>query len=728
MKWRPTEGKALRTTLRWTATATLMITVAAASPRAAWKINTHLFAANIALADATNDGMVTIPPFGEIPVAPAALSALREYPSAYRAGVLGPDLLPDMFVGGWTIHSDTEWDHRWIADQWLRHVWNRARSWDDASEKNKVMAFAYGFLTHGAGDIFAHTWVNQKAGGAWVNFDGSDAGTARRHVVLEGFVGQHTPATNTTLDAWPKFVSDVLIRHPAARKNAWAPHYKAWLDIYESLEKPFDESKAAMNAGVGEDAPYWVKCAANPVACSRMEYIDTWRKDIRRGLRAMVDSSESLGEALMDHERGAAEGVGAMTGWAKEWLPKMYGAHAVGEGGAAMSQFMDWIGKYVPLDSMIRAEAERVLEREMPKIWQLYQMADDPATYMEKPGFFAKGTKDEVRQEMGVQPGDATFNWRAFAPIYNSVILSKLALLDANGLNELARRAGVSAPLVPAHDGINVMLGTFRSMTHSFQWVGDSVDATTEFGICGPENNKLLPKKTVCGVEHVERATPSRGAADGGAPLAPITRGFVLTKNAEAKAKLFDVLFKGFEGPGPGDASRTVADFPGIHASVPGVAAARVTVRAATEHAEDMLELVEAMRGKVGGVAPAQAGSARSVPSLRRAPAAGARPAPAPAAEASTTNWGQRCCAKDIAALRAALQAVHRLSPQLQNPAVLARLGRKPSATQIGARAIQANAALNAFAVANSSATATAALDNLAAHINALAAVIAGTR
>ena len=286
-------------------------------PTAAWKINTHLFAANIALGDAINDGSVTIPPFGEIPVAPAALSALREAPAAYRAGVLAPDLFPDMFVGGWTIHSDMEHDQRWIADSWLRHVWTRARAWGDASEKNKVMAFAYGFLTHGAGDMFAHTWVNQIAEGAWVSFHGPDGITARRHVVLEGYVGKHTPPTDVSLDVWPKFVSDVLIRHPLARKNAWAPHYKAWLEIHDSLEKPFNEAKADMNRNVDDDSPYWVKCTANPTACARMEYIDTWRKDIRRGLRAMVDSSESLGEALMDHDRGAGQGVGAMTGWAK---------------------------------------------------------------------------------------------------------------------------------------------------------------------------------------------------------------------------------------------------------------------------------------------------------------------------------------------------------------------------------------------------------------------------
>lgn len=724
MNARRNEGNAApRRILRWIATATLMVTVAAASPRAAWKINTHLFAANIALADATNDGMVTIPPFGEIPVAPAALKALREAPAAYRAGVLAPDLFPDMYVGGWTIHSDLEKENLWIADSWLRHVWRNARAWSDASERDKVMAFAYGFLTHGAGDMFAHTWVNEKADGAWVNFDGSDAVTARRHVVLEGFVGKHTPKTDVSLDVWPRFVSEVLVKHPLAQKNALAPHYKAWLAIYEKLEDPLKRAKDGMNENIDDDAPYWLKCAAHPVWCSRKEYLETWRRDIGRGIRAMVDSSESLGEALMDEERGAGEGIGAMTGWMSEWLPKMYGAHAVGEGSAAMSEFMDWVGQYVPIDSMIKANVEQFMKNEMPKIWKLYASAKDPATWMERPGFFPEGTKAKVIEEMGVVPGEQTFRWRDFHPIYNSVVLSKLALLDANGLNELARRAGVSAPIVPSSDGVNVMLGTFRSMTHSRQWTGEEYTTPTKFGVCGPEDGTLLPRTAVCGLE-------KKGPTISDGTVTSLSQtGFVLYSNAEAREKIFNIVFKGF-GAGPGETStRVMAEMPLAHVSVVGAEAGRKAMRHAVERSEEMLDIIAVMRGKVGGAAPAQAGSVRPAPTLRRAPvAAGARGTSAPPAEAATTNWGQRCCAKDIAALRAALQAVHGLSPQLQNPAVLARLGRKPSATQIGARAIQANAALNAFAVTNSAVTATTALDNLAAHITALAAVIAGTR
>ncbi|MGQ0539493.1 MAG: zinc dependent phospholipase C family protein, partial [Gemmatimonadaceae bacterium] len=258
-----------------------------------WKINTHLFAANVALADAINDGKVTIPPFGEFALRPEVVQALRAAPAAYRAGVLAPDLFPDMYVGGWLIHSDlSEEKDGWTADNWLRHVWTRARGAPNDSDRNKVLAFGYGFLTHGAGDIFAHTWVNQKANGAWVSFTGKDRETAIKHIVLEGFVGEHTPSTDLSLDVWPRFVSNTLIKDAVARRHSpVAKHYQRWLAIADGLPKAIDRARNEMNKNINNDAPYWMKCGLHPVWCARKEHAETWLLDINRGFRALVDSS-----------------------------------------------------------------------------------------------------------------------------------------------------------------------------------------------------------------------------------------------------------------------------------------------------------------------------------------------------------------------------------------------------------------------------------------------------
>jgi hypothetical protein len=691
---------------------------AAARPERRWKINTHLFAANKALADAIADGMVTIPPFGEIPVAPAALQALREWPAAYRAGVLGPDLFPDMYFGGWIIHSDLP--NAWNADAWLRHVWNRAWSWPDASERSKALAFAYGFLTHGAGDMWAHTWVNQKADGAWVSFWGKSKPTAFKHIVLEGYVGDHTPKSDLSIDVWPGFVSNVLIRDPTARRySQTAKYYQKWLQLYDWLDDQVKRAKSQMNQNISNDAPYWAKCSLHPVACAKKEQMETWQLDIKRGFRAMVDSSESLGERLMEGE--AREGASAMTGWMTEWIPKMFGAHAIGEGAAALQAFLSWVADAAaPISEPIKDETERFFKKWFAEIYDLYQTVTDPASYMDQIGF-PPGTKQQVNQEMGIPSGAGDFDWRTFEPIYNSVILSKLVLLDANGLNELARRAGIK-PLFPPGANGNVMLGVFRSLTQSYQWKGEVVTTETTFGICGTEDGEL-PKTAQCGQ----------------------SGGFVLWSNPEARQKVFGVIFKGY-GPGPGTAvERITADLPFAGAAVQ---AGGRGLRLAADQTEYMREIVAVMQGKIGGVATAAAVVSQTqrapapTPAPAPAPPAGrpgvpaprATPAPAPApapaagpAPQVITDWGRRCCARDIAELRAALSLLQSSSRSLQNPAVLAHFGRRPTASQLGAIASQLNSALDAFANTRDATTAAAALSNFSRGLDMLARLVAGT-
>ncbi len=303
--------------------------------------------------------------------------------------------------------------------------------------------------------------------------------------------------------------------------------------------------------------------------------------------------------------------------------------------------------------------------------------------------------------------------------------MSKLALLDGNGLNELARRAGVTRQLFPPGENTNVMLGMFRSMTHSFQWMGEEVDADTgsirtRFGICGPESGGELKKKDWCGVQN----------------------GFVLWSNPEAREKVFRVIFKGY-GPGPGTAS--LADM-GIDlpAAAPGAPEAARALRLGADQTDYMREIVAVMQGKIPGVAgPAAAVPSRPQPAPAPVPAptrpgagmpprAPPTPAPAPAvppagaAPEIITDWGQRCCARDIAELRGALVLIQAGSPKLSGPA-LSQLGRRTSGGQIATLVRQLNAALDAFASTRDATAATTALANVSQGLDMLARLVTGT-
>jgi hypothetical protein len=705
-----------------------------------WKINTHLFAANIALNDAL-DGEVNIPPFGQFPVAKAALSALTDYPATYRAGVLAPDLFPDMYVGGWFIHSDLAATEKWLADSWMRHVWSRGRAYSDPDEKDRVMAFTYGFLTHAAGDMFAHTYVSEKADGAWVTGIKS---TALKHIVLEGYIGARTPPTELTLDVWPRYVSNTLIRDGTARKHTkGARHYQRWLDLYDWLGPQIEKATEQMNKNFDEDAPYWMKCLGNPIPCAKKEQMESWRLDIGRGLRALVESSQTLGEKIMDHK--TTEGISAMNAWATEWVPKMFGAHAIGEGAAALREFLEWVGDpLAPINEAIMAEVKKFLKEEFPSYYELYQAVQNPSYQMDQ--MFPAGTKAMVNRDLHLKPGpDSLLSWREFEPLYNSVILSKLVLLDGDGLNELVRRAGIAGTLFTPGPSTNILLGVVRSMTQSYQWMGETVNSrdpafgATLHGICGPEHKDTLPHEAVCGLRQSGGRQSSRVAAAAGinsrAAAEPTAKrsvagGFVLWSNPEARAKIFAVIFKGY-GPGPGKSLPPEV----ITAVGPGMIRAREGSRvlgAVAEQVERMRETLRIMQGKIGGVIPAAA-AAQTPPSRLpttvrtpgRVPAGAATPAkPAPAPGTGkvgpVTDWGHRCCAKDVVELRTALAAIQALSPRLRNPAILSAL-RRPRAAQLGSQTAALSSAIDAFVNTHDARSAAAALAKISGGVAALA-------
>src|SRR5215211_4240220 len=131
-------------------------TLTFASSAFAWKPYTHVQSGLTARADAVDDGKVTVAG-KSYPVDSRVVTALRDWPSYYNAGVVGPDGFPDITMGQSVIHPvDT--------GRWLKYILDRAwAAQDDPSyspdEKNQILAFSYGFLTHAAGDLWQHTMV-----------------------------------------------------------------------------------------------------------------------------------------------------------------------------------------------------------------------------------------------------------------------------------------------------------------------------------------------------------------------------------------------------------------------------------------------------------------------------------------------------------------------------------------------------------------------------------------
>ena len=201
------------------AAAATSICVTTATESHAWKPYTHVYLAQQAWADAI-DGKVTIYKIGpngevardaqqrpivlgEYAVQKRILTAIKNRPDKFFAGVLGPDAYPDIITGQMRIHPpgptaqqvandlhmkpDSNADGPG-TDPWLQQLW--AKAWELGTDD--AIAWTVGFLAHAAGDVYAHTFMNTFAGGIFDLMDSAGLNWFK-HITIEGYVGERTP-------------------------------------------------------------------------------------------------------------------------------------------------------------------------------------------------------------------------------------------------------------------------------------------------------------------------------------------------------------------------------------------------------------------------------------------------------------------------------------------------------------------------------------------------------
>jgi len=195
----------------------LPLLFAISSSAHAWKLETHYWLAKEVLKelDASSEGFVTIPsrPSARMPM--ALKQAIQTKRGDYFLGVLGPDIYPDMVAGQMTVHpglEPTSDNSReilpqaktllslvgrqlsgplWMTDDWMKFVRDRAIAAPPAtpaSIKNRQLAFAYGYLTHAAMDMWAHSYVNVYSGDVFSMTDEQEV--EFRHMAIETLVKQ----------------------------------------------------------------------------------------------------------------------------------------------------------------------------------------------------------------------------------------------------------------------------------------------------------------------------------------------------------------------------------------------------------------------------------------------------------------------------------------------------------------------------------------------------------
>jgi hypothetical protein len=204
-----------------------------AMPAGAWGLKTHLWIAEKVLADVQNGCEVDLGLGGKRQaLSEEVCQALRQHPAEFRAGVLGPDVFPDFVVGQVTTHPGTNAEPhtnqagaKWATGQYMSRLLERAST-------PAELAFAYGYLVHGAGDVFAHTYVNNYAGDIFELAD--ERRVELRHFVLEKYIEARTPLPPTLR------LGEATVRVPAS-------FVAAQLIFDDSLHEQYANTKAALH-------------------------------------------------------------------------------------------------------------------------------------------------------------------------------------------------------------------------------------------------------------------------------------------------------------------------------------------------------------------------------------------------------------------------------------------------------------------------------------------------
>ena len=518
--------------------------LANAPPALAWKPTTHVYLGQQALKDALDDGKVSIyrvdykngkvlSKIGDYPVDSNILSALKANPSQYRAGILGPDAYPDILTGQQVIHPEPQLTN--IAsgsNAWLAYLWALTNTQGNNTLQHK--AFVVGYLTHAAGDMYGHTFINNFTNGPFKITPPEGPENGVKHILLEGYIDKrlNKPELDSNffnasiagvenfiydkmVDARPGTVLDkYLLKKGRAGTEFSVPRIystlrarlQADIDAYYAKkaddDRRYDEKIRAANAcklldfscsatvlraqALAIQAEKAAYVTANGLIVTYKEY---WVKDIDSGLKAWPIVSHEVAKALFfnpDRKTKVDDAERILKNYVTNHLISMSGApDAVGQFVALAGKISDIIAQVIPdfLVAPIRELKNDIYNAIIKRATgmtkeELKTYLENPETYFDK--VFTKGSGEKVNlqtfnkkylqiNDTGYTNPNESFDYQKFPPAYNTVTMSKLILLNKDGVNKLLADLGSSSTKL---NEANIMLGFIPSLDGSNQWLG----------------------------------------------------------------------------------------------------------------------------------------------------------------------------------------------------------------------------------------------------------------
>lgn len=503
------------------------------APAYAWKPTTHVFLADEALRDALDDNRVSIyqvnyetgqilNKIGDYEVDSQLIAALKANTNQYRAGVLGPDAYPDILTGQQVIHPSpdgpTGTGISGGSGAWLKYLWEQSQVYNTPA----VKAFTTGFITHAAGDMYGHTFVNNFTGAPFEIKPPVGPENAIKHIVVEGYVdkrlNRQALATNffnvsiagvedfiylSMVNAQPGTVLDgQLLRANSSSTEFSIPR------IYSTLRANLQRDIDAYYAKKDEYMRRADACQPLDFTCSRVAilaelgvYIDTngpivtykeaWRDDVDIGLRAWPQVSHEVAKALFFNPSWSAD-----TQKAEDILQHYVTDHLLSMSGApdfvglTASVISDIIAAITPdfLLEPIRQLKEDLLNALVKSAFGMTK--DELKAYLTSPNQYNQyfdqvmtgGAGERITlqrfnsnylhiSDIGYTNPTEAFDYRRVPAAYNTVTMSKLILLKPNEVNRLLRDlfSDLGSP-APVLNESNIMLGFIRTLDGDNQW------------------------------------------------------------------------------------------------------------------------------------------------------------------------------------------------------------------------------------------------------------------
>lgn len=474
----------------------------------AFKPKTHLYLAlqSIAQIDACKITIEGVTYDVDIEIC----NAIRQNKSDYLGGVLGPDAFPDIHFGQTYIHPDRRcWydtnpsgdcsdgaDTSWSLD-WMKHLWDRARE-QTGPGRSRAIAFAVGFITHGAGDMWAHTFVNRFAGGSWPDvLDAANADIVLRHVVVEGVIGNHTPDIRARISALggltapTDFIHSALINHPWARARSSGSMVGMFHELRDYLQEQRGEEPSVLDF-----AAIFLGDPTAPVRVGKYYYTGCWIKEIDKGLRAWPEVSLGIASALFVDENTLAVWNPHLKNFKQNHMVWMLGnptkpmdllarctgapqtlidaLNLLADPGGALRDALGEISVFNPLQLIFDSFKDFMFLSNTGKTYdQFMDYMENPETHINS-ALFPTGTSATVTGLLNLGPTGA-FSDTSFAAAANTILLGRLALLNSQGLDDLLLTYNVGKVYTNTGYGevdkkIHVMLGFIRSLDGNHQW------------------------------------------------------------------------------------------------------------------------------------------------------------------------------------------------------------------------------------------------------------------